>query len=100
MAEAAETGAATTRRVTGPVTSDQVSALQLLVTKQARKMEAQEKALNAIVAARRMEEAEEARVKQELESLQASFDQLQTGSHLMAVVEADMAAARAVIGCQ
>ena len=81
MAEAAETGAAATRRVTASVTPYQVSALQLLVTEQARKMEAQEKALNSIVAARRTEEAEEARVKQQLESLQASFDRLQTGSH-------------------
>ena len=80
MAEAAEAGAAETRRTTTttPVTPDQVSALQLLVTEQARKMEVQERTLNAMAAARTTEEA---RVKQEMDDLLAAFDQLRAGSH-------------------
>ena len=80
MAEAAGAGAAETRRTTTttPVTPDQVSALQLLVMEQARKMEVQERTLNAMAAARTTEEA---RVKQEMDDLLAAFDQLRAGSH-------------------
>ena len=65
--------------------ADQVSALQLLVTAQTKKLEDQSREFQAMAAARRATEtarvAEEARARQAMDDLQAAFDQLQAGNH-------------------
>ena len=65
--------------------ADQVSALQLLVTEQTRKMDEQAKELKAMAAARATAEAartaEETQARQAMVDLQAAFDRLQAGNH-------------------
>ena len=65
--------------------ADQVSALQLLVTEQTRKMEEQGKELKSMAAASATAEAaratEEAQARQAMVDWKAAFDQLQAGNH-------------------
>ena len=65
--------------------ADQVSALQLLVTEQTRKMEEQAKELKLMAAASATAETaratEEAAARQKMVKLQAAFDQLRAGNH-------------------
>ena len=59
---------------------DQISQLQLMLSQQTKRLEQQETAFNAFMAAKKEEATEAERVKKELEDLQLAFDQLQTAS--------------------